>query len=170
MIACSLAVARWSGARPQAGRRGAWAKWGLGVSAGLWSSLCGFAGCFLLYGWFLTDHTWTRDNENLLQLSPLLLPLVVLVPMHLRGRGHAGRAALALAAAALTGSLVGMMLQALPMMNQVNGEIIALALPANAGLAVAVLVLRKHSGINVGKTIKEITGAGSIRRTKGTSS
>ncbi|WP_428938056.1 DUF4105 domain-containing protein [Fontivita pretiosa] len=171
MIACSLAVARWSGARPQAGRRrGAWAKWGLGASAGLWSFLCGFAGCFLLYGWFLTDHTWTRDNENLLQLNPLLLPLVVLVPMQLRGRGHAGRAAVALAAAALTGSLVGMMLQALPMMNQVNGEIIALALPANAGLAAALLILRKHSGINVGETTTELTGAGSIRRTKGTSS
>ncbi|HWP40282.1 MAG TPA: DUF4105 domain-containing protein [Tepidisphaeraceae bacterium] len=171
MVVCSLRMPSGSDANAQTSRRAyPWAKWGLGVSAGLWSILCGFAGCFLLYGWFLTDHTWTQDNENLLQLNPLLLPLVVLAPMQLRGSRRAGRAALVLAAAGLTGSLAGMILQVLPMMDQVNGEMIALALPANAGLAAALLILSKHQGISAGATTRELERAGSSKRTKGGSS
>jgi hypothetical protein len=39
-------------------------------------------------------------------------------------------------------SILGFLLQALPMMNQVNGNIIALALPANVGVAVAAWLRR----------------------------
>ncbi len=71
-------------------------------------------------------------NENLLQFFPLSLALVVLIPLAARGTGSATAARrVALGVAAL--SLIGLVMKILPG-SQVNGEIIALALPAHLGL------------------------------------
>jgi hypothetical protein len=108
-----------------------------------WAFLAGFAGCFLIYGWTLTDHSWVRNNENLLQLTPVCFPLIVLVPMALGRRRRAASIAMVLAGVALASSLVGLILKVLPWFDQINAEIIALALPANAGLAWAMWTLWK---------------------------
>ena len=43
-------------------------------------------------------------------------------------------------------SLLGFVLQVLPSLNQVNGEIIGLVLPVHAGLAAGVVRIRKARG------------------------
>jgi hypothetical protein len=117
------------------GRLGSrWRKWGFAIVAVSWSLLAGFAGWFLVYAWTLTDHVDARNNENILQLSPLMLPLVVLIPLALAGWRKSSRAALVLAGISLVGCVLGLMMKILPTMHQVNGNIIALAIPANLGL------------------------------------
>jgi ABC-type Mn2+/Zn2+ transport system permease subunit len=84
--------------------------------------------------WGLTDHVMAGCNENLLQMNPLaLLVLPGMVGWRKRGRFAklAGRAALVVAV--LSG--LGLVLQALPGLDQVNGPVIALALPAQVGIA-----------------------------------
>ncbi len=71
----------------------------------------------------------------------LLLPVLLL--LWGRGSERAGRRATALAAVLAILSLAGWVLQALPGLDQVNGPIIALALPAQIGIAVA---LRRLAG------------------------
>jgi hypothetical protein len=87
--------------------------WGFAIFAIFWLVLSAFGGCTLTYFWLFTDHAAVRPNENILQLSPLALPMIVLVPMLLRRKPRAGR------------------------------NTIALALPTNAGLAWAVWRLNR---------------------------
>jgi hypothetical protein len=125
-----------AGARKRIGR------WSFAIVAMFWSLLAGFGGWFMLYA-FTTDHLAVRYNENILQLSPLLLPLVFVIPLALSRRPRAGQIAWVLSAIALAASLLGLVLKVLPMMYQTNANIIALAIPANAGLAYAAWRLRK---------------------------
>lgn len=111
------------------------AKRGFGALAVFWGFFSGFAGCVLIHFWAFTDHIWVRPNENILQMSPILLPMVVLVPLALRGWKKPLRIGRILALIALAASGLGLILKVLPMMDQVNSNIIALALPANAGMA-----------------------------------
>lgn len=120
------------------------ARWGFIALAMFWSLLAGFGGWFMLYAW-TTNHTAVRDNENIMQFSPLLLPLVVLIPKALARRGNAGKIAFRLAQGALALSILGLVLKVLPGMYQVNANLIALALPANAGLAAAMWKLQQLS-------------------------
>jgi hypothetical protein len=116
------------------------ARFGLASVGALWSLVIGLLGTFLILAWTLTDHVFTHRNENVLQATPLSLALVVLLPLWLyRRRG--GRAATSFAVAIAALSVVGLVMQILPWFDQVNGESIALILPAQAGLAVALLAL-----------------------------
>jgi hypothetical protein len=73
-------------------------------------------------------------NENILQLSPLLLAFGVLLPFAYKlARIRKAVVVLAIASAAL--SLVGLVMQVLPAFHQPNGEIIGLALPIHLALA-----------------------------------
>ncbi|HEU4681150.1 MAG TPA: DUF4105 domain-containing protein [Gemmatimonadales bacterium] len=102
--------------------------------AALWALLAGLAGLVLLGLWALTDHTAAYRNENLFQVSVLALPLLWLVPWAFRNPVTRRRAFIvALLVAGL--SALGMLLQLLPGFYQVNGEIIALALPVHLGVA-----------------------------------
>lgn len=164
----------------------------LGVAAVAWAFIAGGAGVFLLWA-FTSDHWAVYRNENLLQFSPLTLPLVVLVPMLIRGGKlkffwttglavagilalavgfgaqfltvfkplgvslllcaafltlsdpAARRLALPLAVAAPLLSVLGLLLKLSPAFYQHNAELIALALPANVGLAAAVLLLLRRN-------------------------
>jgi hypothetical protein len=82
--------------------------------------------------WTVTDHAFMYRNENLLQLSPLSLALVPLLP---RAARRAGPMAWRLAAAIVALALLGVALKVLPGFRQVNGEFVALALPVHLGLA-----------------------------------
>ena len=116
-------------------RRSGAARWGFAVLATLWLLVAAAAGWILLGLWTLTDHAIAYRNENLLQLSPLALPLLVLVPALAFGRRWAPRWALPLALAVAALSLLGAVIQVLPGIDQANGEVIALALPVNLALA-----------------------------------
>lgn len=109
----------------------------LGLAAG-WTLLAGLVGLILAGLWGLTDHTMAACNENLLQMNPLSLALL---PGVLGGKSKAAPAAgLAVGIAVL--SLAGLALQLLPWFPQVNGPVIALAVPAHLGVAAALRQLR----------------------------
>src|SRR5205823_9354791 len=97
----------------------------------LWTLLAGFGGAFSTWTWLFTDHLVARQNENWLQLNPLSLAMIVLIPAMLRGKKW-GAPRIAMIIAAL--SLLGLLLKIFPPMHQVNGEIIALALPIHLAL------------------------------------
>ena len=125
-----LAVLGLLGRRGRAGARPAF-----GWLAGGWSLAAGLAGLVMAAGWVLTDHWYVQANENLLQLQPLSLALAVAAPSAaLAGRGRRAAVLLAWATAGL--ALLGAALQLLPAFDQVNGEVVALALPLHLGLAV----------------------------------
>ncbi|HEY7089342.1 MAG TPA: DUF4105 domain-containing protein [Tepidisphaeraceae bacterium] len=114
-------------------------KWSFLMAGFAWLLLSAFASWFLIYAWTLTDHVWVRRNENLLQLSPLALPMmVVLVLLLWKRTERMGKWALILGVAMAGLSVLGLLLKVLPGVDQVNWNIIALALPANAGMAWAV--------------------------------
>jgi hypothetical protein len=118
------------------GRTSGAARFGFLVAAGGWVLVTGLAGLILAGLWGLTDHVMAYRNENLLQLDPLALALLPAVFSAVRGTGTPpwGRR-LAQVIALL--SLLGLGLELLPGFDQVNGPIIALALPAQVGVAFA---------------------------------
>lgn len=121
------------------GRRGpahafAW----LGSGASL---VAGALGLVIVGAWSLTDHWYAHTNENLLQLEPLSLALVTLVPLAtLTDRAFRPARWVAWAVAGL--ALLGAVLQVLPGFDQANGEVIAVALPVHLGLAVGLEAIR----------------------------
>jgi hypothetical protein len=107
----------------------------LSTGAIVWGVLAGLGGVVLAGLWAFTDHAMAYRNENLFQVNPLVLGLAVLVPLALAGSGRAGRWARMLALGLAGLAVVGLIIQALPGFDQVNGPIIALALPIHLGLA-----------------------------------
>ena len=105
-----------------------------GALGGLWSFLAGFLGLLLLFLWFLTDHWSSRDNENVLLLTPISLALVVLIPLALKGRSGAVRAAVKVAGLVTGLAVLALGIKVLPWFHQHNLELIALILPVHAGL------------------------------------
>lgn len=101
----------------------------------LWLLFAGTAGVLLIALWAFTNHGIAYRNENLLQLSPLALPLVVLVPCLAYGARWAARPARLLAAAVAALSVLGFVMQILPGLDQRNAQIITVALPVNLALA-----------------------------------
>jgi len=126
------------------------ARVGFGAAAALWTLFAGTGGFILLGLWLLTDHTIAYRNENLLQLSPLALPLVLLVPALGYGAAWAARPARALALAVAALSVLGLVIQVLPGVDQGNGLMIALALPLNLALAWTTLRLAARPGVQHG--------------------
>ena len=112
-------------------RRGA--AWGLAVFAMVWSLLCGTVGVILILAWTATLHVFWAWNENLLQLSPLSLALVVLIPMALLAR-RAERATRLTALVVLAIAGVGALLALIPG-GQENRAIVALLLPVHLAIA-----------------------------------
>lgn len=106
----------------------------LATIGSVWSLLGGLVGTIMILTWTVTDHTFMYRNENLLQFTPISLLLVVMLPRLFVG-GLAPRAARSLAALVAGLSVLGFLLQPLPTFYQVNGEIIALALPVHLALA-----------------------------------
>ncbi len=112
--------------------------------AALWSFIAGLAGVLLTGLWAFTDHIYSYRNENVLQLNPLSLVVAVLVVRLIWKRrggrsGTSGRATFISAVVVAGLSMVGFVMQVFPMFNQVNGDVIALAMPVHLGV-VALLV------------------------------
>jgi hypothetical protein len=90
--------------------------------------------------WAFTHHEFMYANANVLQLNPLSLVLLALLPFTTRSPSesrlvhHATLVALTVLGLSAAGLLAGL----LPFMYQRNGEVIALALPLHLGVAAAV--------------------------------
>jgi hypothetical protein len=119
-------------------RRSRLARAGLIAVSGTWALVAGVVGLVLAGLWGLTDHTAAYSNENLFQANLLVLGLLWLVPKAARGSPR-GRWVLVLAGTVTGLSLLGLVLKLLPAFYQVNGEIIALALPIHLGVTAAYL-------------------------------
>jgi hypothetical protein len=123
-------------------RTGRLARWGFYLVTGGWGLLAGVAGVVLAGLWGLTDHVMAYRNENLLQLSPLALLLLPAMIWSLRGSRWPGAGrVIGLLVAGL--SLLGLALKLLPAFDQRNGPVIALALPAQLGIALALARLNQ---------------------------
>ena len=126
------------GAALALGRRArdhAGARVGFGVLMGGWGLAAGVAGLVLAGLWVATDHVFAYRNENLFQANPLALLLAGVAPWWIRRRPGATPLALNAAAVVAAFSVLGFVLQALPGLDQVNGEIIAVMLPVHLGIA-----------------------------------
>lgn len=141
-----------------AGRNGL-ARWGFAALAALWTLLAGFGGIVLGLLWMLTDHVAAHRNHNLLQFDPLALLLVFLIPAFAYGARWAARPALWFTATVAALSALGLLLKVFPAWHQVNGEIIALALPAHLGLLAGVLfVARAAQARSIPRTVRTRRG------------
>ena len=94
--------------------------------------------------WTLTNHVYSYQNENLLQANSLSLVLAVMIFAALGRRGQINGSGAVVKrrtsrlAWIVTGiAAAGLALKVLPSFNQVNGEIIALTLPAHLGIALS---------------------------------
>lgn len=127
----------WWGGR--AGRQRPGARWTLLLLGTGWALLTGVAGVILIGLWAFTDHVAAANNENVLQCSLFALALAFVLPLALKDRTGPQRAARLLAIAVGGVSLLGLLLKLLPLFYQVNGQVLALTVPANVGLALGVL-------------------------------
>jgi hypothetical protein len=129
-----LALGHFAAARPAA-------RAGLAGLGAVWALTAGVLGVVLAGLWLFTDHAAAYRNENLFHFNPLALPLTVLFPLLLYRPGRIQRWALAVASAVAALSLLGLLLKPIPWFFQVNGELIALALPVHLALAAVVWLL-----------------------------
>jgi hypothetical protein len=144
LLGAVIAALAWLAAKREGSRGSGGARTGAITLATAWSTFAGIVGTGALGMWALTHHTFMYHNENVLQFTPLSLALAIVLPFAFRARTNAVAALSAapvLALAVLALSTLGLIAQLLPMMSQVNGEMIALALPAHAGVAYAVWAL-----------------------------
>lgn len=109
----------------------------LAITIALWCFITGFFGTIITLLWAFTDHIVTYRNENLLQAHPLLLVLAIFAPAVLLAKGWARRIGVRLAWVVAGLSALGFVIQILPGVDQVNGEIIALFLPIHLAVAYA---------------------------------
>jgi len=99
----------------------------------LWSLLSGLIGTILVVIWFFTKHRFGHWNENLLQFNPLSLVLAACFLVFLI-RGRLPKIGFQLLYGVAGLSFFGLVMQIIPIFDQVNSEIIAIALPAHLGL------------------------------------
>ena len=101
--------------------------------AGIWSLFAGLSGLVMIVSHF-TAHEFMHWNENFLQANPLSLVLAVaLVPAVFAGRWRRLATRTALLAAGV--SVLGLVVQVVPGIDQVNGYHLAVAVPAHLALA-----------------------------------
>ena len=110
------------------------ARWSLAVAGGAWMLIVGLTGLVLAGLWLATDHATSYWNENVFYLTPIALPAAIVLPAAVSGTRWAQKPARWLGAAVGVSSLLGLMLQIAPGFDQVNGQLIALVLPANVVL------------------------------------
>jgi len=105
----------------------------------IWYTLIGVAGLGLAGLWMFTDHDTSYRNENLFWFDPVAILLVVLAPLLIYRVGWAVRAGRSIAIFVAGVSLLGFVLQLVPGMDQVNGPLIAFAMPPNLAFAAGLL-------------------------------
>jgi hypothetical protein len=124
-------------------RSSAAARFGFLALGGGWLMLAGLAGVVLAGLWGLTDHVMAYRNYNLFQLDPIALALVPAMVVAARRGTPAWGTKIAWLLVGF--ALIGLALELVPGLGQVNGPIIALALPAHAGVAAALTRLARRA-------------------------
>ena len=132
-----------------AGEGKRWGRWALALSGAAWSTGVGVLGTALLLSWFFTDHVFWTLNENAFQANPISLVLAVVLAVMLirealnrsgrRAGVWAGMRVDAVAKVVAGVAIFGFCVQVLPGFGQVNGEVLAVLLPAHVGLTWGVL-------------------------------
>lgn len=101
--------------------------------------LAGLLGLTMALLWSVSGHEVAWRNENLWQFNLASLALLAILPSARRGNERLRAAAWLLALAIVGCSLFGVALKVFPAFHQANWDVIALALPANLGLALGVV-------------------------------
>ncbi|MGH7532377.1 MAG: DUF4105 domain-containing protein [Gemmatimonadales bacterium] len=117
--------------------------WWVAVAA-LVALVLGIGGVLASGLWAFTDHTATWRNQNVLQANLLALALALSIRPLALGRPWARRLAPRLAIIIAAGSLVGLAWHGV-IGGQANGDVLALLVPVNVGLAAGVWRVRAHS-------------------------
>jgi hypothetical protein len=120
------------------------ARYGFVIVVWVWLLVSGTAGLVVAGLWGLTDHAAAYRNENILQANLLALALLWPVSRLVFGSNAAVRPAVFLSVTLVALSLLGLLIKPLPELYQVNGGIIALALPAHAGVAAGIWQLSRN--------------------------
>jgi hypothetical protein len=111
------------------------------VFALVWTFLIGIIGVALLLLWTVTTHVFAYRNENVMQFHPLWL--VAGVAVLLASRPAFAKVARGTLAACALLSVAGLLLQALPGLDQMNGAVLGLAVPIN--LVTASILIERAS-------------------------
>jgi len=116
-------------------RRKRLARWSFVIVVLPWLLLIGLGGPLLVWAWCCTDHIVARHNENVLHVSALMLPIIVLLPMVVFGSRRAMKPTRWIMAATVGLSAIGILLKVTPWFYQMNWDIIALTFPINLAIA-----------------------------------
>ncbi|MES2521994.1 MAG: DUF4105 domain-containing protein [Gemmatimonadota bacterium] len=120
----------------------------LSVLVAAWYLLGGLLGTLLLLAGTVTKHEpYMGNNTTLLQLHPLLLVASIAVPIALI-RHRRTRAAMGVSATVALLSVIGLLLQLVPVVAQRSGVVLAVTVPVHVALAVAVWRLGLHHGVH----------------------
>lgn len=125
----------------ESGRR-AWARRSFLALGSLWLIVAGAFGAVFLFFWAFSEHSFAFRNQNMWQLNLLAFALLALLPSATRAGGR-GRVA-ALVAVGIGGlALAGLGFELIagrfaPSLWQDNGDILALTVPTQVGLALGV--------------------------------
>jgi hypothetical protein len=141
------------------GTRSARARGALAAVGGIWSLFAGVAGLILAGLWLFTDHTAAYRNENLFLFNPIALLLAVLVPLSVLGRGRQVRLAQRIAAVLVALCDAAILFKLAPGTRQVNGMLIALALPVHAGLWLGLRALRPLRAVEAPLSVADARAA-----------
>ncbi|MFW5878528.1 MAG: hypothetical protein ACOCVR_01805 [Myxococcota bacterium] len=109
----------------------------LGAYNSLLGLLVGLPALLLFLMWTITEHTVTYRNENILLAGPLTFMALPLGIALIAGSRRAAEWLWSLWLVMAAGSLLALLLKALPWFDQDNWMLIALVLPLNLGLALA---------------------------------
>ena len=124
-----------------AGEGKRWGRWALALSGATFSTAVGLLGTALLLSWLFTDHVFWAMNENVFQANPVSLVLAVVLLREALSRNElragvwAGMRVDVLAKVVGGVAIAGLFVQVFPGFDQVNGEVLAVLLPAHVGLA-----------------------------------
>jgi hypothetical protein len=114
-------------------RRSRGASWLLALLGMAWALLCAGLGVIILLAWFTTKHVFWAHNENILLLSPLWIPLIVLIPAALLSSRGVGKARVLLWLNVVLG--VGALYLSLQPGGQDSETIVAFFLPVHVAFA-----------------------------------
>lgn len=120
-----------------------YARTAFAVVAGGWALLAGLLGTVLAGLWLATDHTVAYWNENLFLLNPLVLVLAMTIPFVALKHEGTAKTSQNIGAAVAAISVLGFVLQLVPGLNQVNGQLYALFLLPNIVIGLSVLGLSR---------------------------
>ncbi|MFN2315669.1 MAG: DUF4105 domain-containing protein [Gemmatimonadales bacterium] len=112
--------------------------------AALYLLIAGVLGLTMALLWSVSGHEVAWRNENLWQFNLASLALLAILPRARRGDERLTAAAWLLALAIVGCSLFGVALKVFPVFDQANWDVIALALPANIGVALGVVGARSE--------------------------